>query len=1014
MLVFKEVKKAQRKMATKSALLSFQVLLICTLYVLTFGSHVRKLTSDDLRNIGQSTKNNFIAVFFDKPDIRNSYPKFAREFVKSSDVLEPFGIELAQVDCSKHPINQCSSKEQKVFVYRRGDPDVLERIDLSYMFNEDSIVANLLQTALSGDFIYVSDKESFDELLFEGHGRKDVVLCFVKGLGMKEHRHFLELVHYAKHDAIFALTTDGGITKQYGLSTDHNAGLLLFHCKEKTNSKGQCRLTQFKGKLDKIQLIRFLQSQTLPKYVILPSDRATVFDSLTFPVNRVFVFSDKISDLQSDKLEQMAVEFQGSIGVILVDVNEHKDMLSSFGLAKDGNFPTAAYVPAKIDNDSKTYMELYPENVVVFTINNLKGFIKPLVENPSDEYTRLAEASSLQKLSYAEYSDAMNNMDTNYLLDLDFLLVVFCQEDTEPCMEFSETLRRIVRSFDRAGQSRITVAYVKTSLHKKRFEGETFPVIHLHLTKSRDDFIQFAGKLDYEVLMDFITSHTKLRKPVSLPPSLSDATPISFPLTSDSKEDSQELNEELDEEAYEADEEPDYDSEPLPDVETEDDEVAASVLKAKPVVVPEGLVPALTDKTFDVIKNENDLLVVNFYQPWDARCKAFLQPYVDAADHLSNLDVGDFAIKLARVNCFDWTDVCQKNNITVYPTIKMFRKGSDEIIYNGPLDSDHLSKAVLLLEHSVPLALNSKDEVDKFFDGNLPKLAKTATDIAVVGMFLNKNNKEFKAFESAAQSLKSRFLLGFVTGDTAKTLSSEYGLSVPSLFVFKRNDPYQPINVFDGQFTMQSIVDFVLRSNLPSFGELTPFNLPVYLTQKKPLLIVFRADSEESVITPVMTKLARDKTFPSVFLCWMPVYSNNDVNAEILKSYTGSGDSLPALVLVNHYKGAVYLFKDEVTKPVVKAWVEDILSGKEQHTGLFAEAEWKPRLEGYDFLRMIDEEEEKKERKRLKTQRLEAALKRGDNDDPVWPPPETEKLAEEKKSSRLRRPEVKIYTRDEL
>ena len=51
------------------------------------------------------------------------------------------------------------------------------------------------------------------------------------------------------------------------------------------------------------------------------------------------------------------------------------------------------------------------------------------------------------------------------------------------------------------------------------------------------------------------------------------------------------------------------------DVETEDDEVAASVLKVKPVVVPESLVPALTDKTFDVIKNGNDLMVVNFYQP---------------------------------------------------------------------------------------------------------------------------------------------------------------------------------------------------------------------------------------------------------------------------------------------------------------------------------------------------------------------------------------------------------------
>lgn len=45
------------------------------------------------------------------------------------------------------------------------------------------------------------------------------------------------------------------------------------------------------------------------------------------------------------------------------------------------------------------------------------------------------------------------------------------------------------------------------------------------------------------------------------------------------------------------------------------------------------------------------------------------------------------------------------------------------------------------LQRTVPLALNSKDEVDMFFDGKLPKLAKTATDIAVVGMFLDKNDK---------------------------------------------------------------------------------------------------------------------------------------------------------------------------------------------------------------------------------------------------------------------------------
>ena len=49
--------------------------------------------------------------------------------------------------------------------------------------------------------------------------------------------------------------------------------------------------------------------------------------------------------------------------------------------------------------------------------------------------------------------------------------------------------------------------------------------------------------------------------------------------------------------------------------ETEDDEVSEAVLKAKPTVVPETLVPALTDKTFDTVKKENDLLVVDFFQP---------------------------------------------------------------------------------------------------------------------------------------------------------------------------------------------------------------------------------------------------------------------------------------------------------------------------------------------------------------------------------------------------------------
>ena len=34
-------------------------------------------------------------------------------------------------------------------------------------------------------------------------------------------------------------------------------------------------------------------------------------------------------------------------------------------------------------------MELFPENSVMFTMNNLKHFIKPFLENPVDEYKRI-------------------------------------------------------------------------------------------------------------------------------------------------------------------------------------------------------------------------------------------------------------------------------------------------------------------------------------------------------------------------------------------------------------------------------------------------------------------------------------------------------------------------------------------------------------------------------------------------------------------------------------------------
>ena len=49
--------------------------------------------------------------------------------------------------------------------------------------------------------------------------------------------------------------------------------------------------------------------------------------------------------------------------------------------------------------------------------------------------------------------------------------------------------------------------------------------------------------------------------------------------------------------------------------ETEDDEVAGAVWYTDLPEVPEDKVPSLTDKTFKPTLEENDLLVVKFFQP---------------------------------------------------------------------------------------------------------------------------------------------------------------------------------------------------------------------------------------------------------------------------------------------------------------------------------------------------------------------------------------------------------------
>ena len=68
---------------------------------------------------------------------------------------------------------------------------------------------------------------------------------------------------------------------------------------------------------------------------------------------------------------------------------------------------------------------------------------------------------------------------------------------------------------------------------------------------------------------------------------------------------------------------------------------------------------------------ENQEKNINYFCTFsvDDRSMAFLRAYGDAAREIDNTTK---TRPLKRVDCSDWMDVCQEQNITVYPTLKIY------------------------------------------------------------------------------------------------------------------------------------------------------------------------------------------------------------------------------------------------------------------------------------------------------------------------------------------------------
>ncbi|XP_062018188.1 protein disulfide-isomerase 5-3-like [Rosa rugosa] len=123
---------------------------------------------------------------------------------------------------------------------------------------------------------------------------------------------------------------------------------------------------------------------------------------------------------------------------------------------------------------------------------------------------------------------------------------------------------------------------------------------------------------------------------------------------------------------------------------------------------------SLTAHNFERFTQHHPILVVNFHAPWcywSNRLKPSWEKAAKIMRERYDPEI-DGRILLAKVDCTEEGDLCRRNHIQGYPSIRIFRKGSDlredhghheHESYYGDRDTDSLVKTMEALVAPIPL-----------------------------------------------------------------------------------------------------------------------------------------------------------------------------------------------------------------------------------------------------------------------------------------------------------------------
>ncbi|NXE43228.1 TXD16 protein, partial [Ptilorrhoa leucosticta] len=211
----------------------------------------------------------------------------------------------------------------------------------------------------------------------------------------------------------------------------------------------------------------------------------------------------------------------------------------------------------------------------------------------------------------------------------------------------------------------------------------------------------------------------------------------------------------------------------------QDDQVVEAVSRDKKRELPLEQILVLTEENFHSSLLEAARTVVLFYASWEAVSLAVLRSYSDVAAHLK----GTSGVVLSRVNCWDWPGLCSQENVTQFPTIRIYKEGQQSATYDGMWGTEELSSFILLSQVSCPLKLATVDEAEGYLRGEFPSELSSHRHTSLLGVFSTATGEAREAFEEAGNILSGHVRMGMYFEDDALALSRKYSVSPPALLL---------------------------------------------------------------------------------------------------------------------------------------------------------------------------------------------------------------------------------------